>query len=95
MLKKFAPIFILCLLAVPLLSQWHMAEHGFDTHEHNGKICDIYLQGKYQQHADDIVPAALAESFTYITISYIIIEQPHTVSVSRNAALARAPPYFS
>ncbi len=95
MTRKLSFILIFSLLAVQLLSPVHMARHGFDKHEHNGKLCDIYLHSKHQQHSDDATPAALAESITYIAISYSFISQTPVVSTIRETALARAPPVLS
>lgn len=95
MYKKLSLILIFSLLSVQFLSPLHMAEHGFDKHEHNGQLCDIYLHGKYQQHADDTAPATVAESITYAIISYATAEQLLAVSAFKKATLARAPPTLS
>ena len=44
-------------LAAQILSLLHMAEHGFEKHEHDGQICGVYLHSEHTKNADAAKPA--------------------------------------
>lgn len=95
MLKKLSFILIFSLLAVQTLSPLHMAQHGFDKHEHNGKLCDIYFHSKHQQYTDDVTPPVVAKLISYTSVSYLFVSYAAPALLIGKAALARAPPVLS
>ncbi len=47
--RKLGLLIAVLLIAVQTFTVWHMAEHAFCKHSHNGKPCEIgdfYAQGK-------------------------------------------------
>ena len=87
----FSLLLILGLLSTQIWTTVHAAEHGSDVHEHNGKVCQIYLQ---RDHEDYDVPQSLA------TLSHRYDVTPKVTPVVTNwiarhahrRAAPRAPP---
>ena len=94
MQKKFALFIIISFLSVQMVSVFHMAEHAFEEHEHNGQTCEIYLQAK-QDNTADIPKAVKAPEMTELGSDVqsfhiaIIVDNTHKTSIPR------APPFSS
>lgn len=93
MLKKLGILFAIVFLSVRLLSTLHMAEYGFAEHEHDGRLCDIYLLCKHNQ------TAAAPVSQLSVETAFILLVLPQATAILRaperhRASEPRAPPPF-
>ena len=77
-----------------MLSFLHMAEHGFEEHEHNNQICDIYLHCEHTKYSAPSAAIAL-QIPEYFTFTIALPELQFVRSQSYSIASARAPPLFS
>ena len=80
-------------LSVQMLSLLHVAKYKFEKHEHNGKICDVYLYGKQGNSAD--IPSSI--SIQERTIIEVRLQSFISVRLSKSVfkgAAPRAPPAF-
>lgn len=94
MKRKLSLFLIVSFLGMQVLSFLHMAEYGFDEHEHNGRVCDVYLQCEHTKYGTPSVAIAVQtpEYFTFTLTSTDIL----FVRVqSYGKASPRAPPLFS
>lgn len=92
-IKKLA-LFILCFVVMQTLAFSHMAEHGFEGHEHDGKECELnyfYDAGKSLDKTDEV----LIESPKLALETNDIIYNSLTVFSSYRISSPREPPYFS
>lgn len=89
--KKLGLVLVVVFLSVQMLSLLHMAEHNFEKHEHNGKICSIFLYGEQTKSADTATPLVLSEQiFTEAKIQSFV-----SIFLSKalyKGATPRAPP---
>lgn len=90
--KKHLSILLLAsFLSVQLFSLWHLGEHAFESHEHNGQICSVYLHSKA---ADDLSVPTL--HITPLPLRYADAPAHRTPSFHPSATPnyhhARAPP---
>ncbi len=76
--KKFSLLIAIVFLTVQMLSILHMAEHGFSTHKHHGKTCDIATFCEHNQisSADNSIELPVVNFYVIknISISSIISE---------------------
>jgi hypothetical protein len=91
MKRKFALFTVISFLSVQMLSLLHMAEYEFEKHEHDGKMCDIYLHGKQANSA--VIPSiASLQELTFVEVrlqSFISVRLSKSVL---KGAPPRAPP---
>lgn len=81
-------------LVAQMLSLWHMAEHSFEPHDHDGVVCDIYLLCEHTKFADTTAPVTLPEqSFTKFKTRSCSPSPFRTALFT--GCFARAPPVFS
>ncbi len=93
--RKLGLFLIASFLSMQMFSFLHMAEHGFEEHEHEeGQTCEIYLFSEHAKYAGPTT-AAIAESIDYITFRIVLPEQAALVSATHNLSFPRAPPHFS
>ncbi|MFL0810100.1 MAG: hypothetical protein K6L76_06775 [Agarilytica sp.] len=85
---------IACFVLTQALSFGHMAEHDFASHEHDGKICSVYLLSKTSD-ASAAEFAALAPVFTLFQAQPAILEQAVYPRNSYTLFSSRAPPTYS
>ena len=92
--RKLGLFLIVSFLGMQMLSCLHMVEHGFEKHEHNGHICQIYL---HCEHAKYSTPGAAITLQTpeYFTFAITFPEFIFVSSESYGLAFPRAPPLFS
>lgn len=95
MTKKLSFILIFSLLAVQMFSTLHMAEHGFEEHEHQGHVCDVYLYSQHQQQADHIPLPLITEQIEYVSFTYFSFIRSNLISYEESTVNSRAPPVFS
>ena len=92
--KTLSLLLIISFLGVQMLSHLHMAEHGFEKHEHDGHICDIYLHAEHTQYHTP--GAATVLHVPEYAATAVTITGPHVVHSERyGVASPRAPPHFS
>lgn len=93
MQKKTGLFLIVAFLAVQMLSLLHMAEHGFEQHEHDDVMCDVYMYHQ-QAGAADIPHAVILPERVIIEArvqSYVSVLQQKSLF---RTAVPRAPPLF-
>ena len=92
--RRLGAFLIVSFLCMQMLSFLHMAEFGFEKHEHSGHVCQIYLHcehTKYRPHNASIVLQAPKYVLFTITLSELLFLR----SQSYGAASPRSPPLFS
>lgn len=92
--RKISLLFIASFFCVQLLSAMHVAEFGFDEHEHDGHVCDLYHYAKHIKYADTAsdISVEMPVGLSFPLIFYVDTYQgSHPVGLP----LARAPPLFS
>lgn len=93
MQKRLIFLLLYCFIIVQSLAAMHLAEHGFESHEHHGKICDIFLHGeaaKYSAISDATELATPVSQGSALTFAHYKapIFVPYLISHPR------APPVF-
>ena len=92
--KKFSIFLILSFLSLQTFSFLHQAEFGFEEHEHDKNVCEIYLNCK--QSKDNISNAALSlQELKYFTFAYVLERNFLIYSKKYRLISTRAPPQFS
>ncbi len=61
MKRSACSLLIATFLAVQIVSLLHVAQFNFETHQHNGQACAIYIHEKDSGSADVPLPPALRE----------------------------------
>lgn len=92
--RKLGLFLIISFLGMQVLTNLHMAEYGFEKHEHNGHVCQIYLHCEHTKYSTPGAAITLQtpEYFTFaITLPEFILVR----SESYGVASPRAPPLFS
>lgn len=92
--KKFSLFLVVCFLSVQVFSLFHMAEHGFKEHKHNGHVCGIYLYGE-QAKSTDLSAAPVLSGPSYIFFEFSVQKEPDVHSIDSITASERAPPTLS
>jgi hypothetical protein len=92
--RKLSLFLIVSFLSVQMFSTLHMAGHGFEKHEHNGQVCNVYLHCEHSKLGAPPAAAVLPmpEHFTF---TVLLPKLPLIGLVSYDTSLARAPPLFS
>ncbi len=95
MYKKSSLVLIFSLVVVQAFSMLHMAEHGFEKHEHQGQICDIYLYHQYQQQLDNNFWILVLQEQGYV--AFICQQQVNSFIAFYQISMTqpRAPPILS
>lgn len=91
MRRNFALFIIVAFLSVQTYSLLHMASYKFEKHEHDGKICSIYLYGSQANSADIPSPITVQE----LTLIEVRLQSFISVRLSKSVfkgAAPRAPP---
>ena len=93
MKKRSGLLLSAVFLSVQILSILHLAQYGFEQHQHNGHLCEIFIHNEKTQHAD--VPLPLLLTFLPVLEARL----PHFASVILSkriykGALSRAPPAY-
>ena len=86
MYKKLVSFIIFSFLSLQTFSFFHLAEFGFEEHEHDDEVCEIYLY--CEQSKDNISKSEILsqnhEYFTFIIVIFcstfvlFFYEQEHT-----------------
>ena len=71
----------------------HVTKYGFEKHEHNGQVCDIYLSGDHNK----LLNSNPAKLITTNLLTFKITLPQETLLFSGKVQIfeARAPPFFS
>ena len=92
--KKLSIFLILSFLSLQTSSFLHQAEFGFEEHEHDKNVCEIYLNCK--QSKDNMSNAVLSlQGLKYFTFVFVLERNFLTYSKIYRAISTRAPPQFS
>ena len=75
-------------------SFWHQAEFGFEEHEHDEDVCEIYLYCE-QTKDNNSDPAKSLEGFEHFTFAFVLQKNFLTYSKKYKVISTRAPPQFS
>lgn len=92
--KKLVLFLIFSFLGMQVLTNLHMAEYGFEKHEHNGHVCQIYLHCEHTKYSTPGAAITL-QTPEYFTFAIILPEFIFVSSESYGVASPRAPPLFS
>ena len=92
--KKLVIFLILSFLSLQNFSFLHLAEFGFEEHEHDEDVCEIYLY--CEQSKDKMSNAAISmEGPEYFTFAFVLQRNFVIYSKKYRATSTRAPPQFS
>ena len=92
--KKLTIFLILSFLSLQTFSFWHQAEFGFEEHEHDEDVCEIYLY--CEQSKDNMSNAALSlQGLKYFTFVFVLERNFLTYLKIYRAISTRSPPKFS
>ena len=92
--KKLTIFLILSFLSLQTFSFWHQAKFGFEEHEHDKDVCEIYLY--CEQSKDNISDATISlQGLEYFTFAFVLQRNFLTYSKKYRLASTRAPPQFS
>ena len=92
--KKLIFFLILSFLSLQTFSFWHQAKFGFEKHEHDKDVCEIYLY--CEQSKDNISNAAISsQGLEYFTFAFVLQRNFLTYSKKYRVISTRAPPQFS
>lgn len=92
--RKLSLFLAISFFTVQMLATLHMAEHGFEKHEHNGQTCDVYLHCEHTKYSSpsEGIAVQLPEYFAFtIALPELTFVRSKTYVV----ASPRAPPLFS
>ncbi len=93
-MKRNLNIFLITLFfAAQVLSLLHMAEHGFEEHEHDGQTCEVYLHSEQTKNADKAKPVIL-QTMMFTEIGPPIISPVLISKDTFNGVSTRGPPTF-
>jgi len=92
--RKLGIFLIISFLGMQMFSTLHMAEHGFDEHEHNGHVCQIYLHCEHSKYSTSGAAITL-QTPEYFIFTITLPELLFVRSQSYGVASPRAPPLFS
>lgn len=92
--KKLSLFFVVSFFTVQMFSFLHMTDHGFEKHEHDNEVCQIYLYCEHTKYAapDEVARLQLPQDFTS---TIIFPELPFIGLKIYKTGLPRAPPRFS
>src|SRR5262249_28327088 len=91
MKKRFGIFLAVLFLAVQTASIWHMAEHGFAEHTHNGHTCEIFLYCDHGKVAS--APAAdVAADTLFVALTPLPFAVPMLSEERHYSSVPRAPP---
>ena len=95
MTRKLSLLLIAIFLSVQTFSLLHMAEHGFESHKHHGRTCDIYFACEHQKSSN--VPPAISVPMNVAFIILTLVGFSQTIRPQRRnySGEPRAPPVFS
>ena len=94
MYKKLVLFLILSFLSLQTFSFLHQADFGFEEHEHEEDVCEIYLY--CEQSKDNISNAAIPmQGLEYFTFAFVLQKNFLTYSKKYRVISTRAPPQFS
>jgi hypothetical protein len=94
MIKKFSYALIAVFLAIQIFSAMHMAEHGFQKHDHNGHLCSIFTYSE-QSHSTNL-PTLFALNLPVSDIVAQPVNAPLLIrDVQEGNTWPRAPPASS
>ena len=94
MYKKLVLFLILSFLSLQTFSFLHLAKFGFEEHEHDKNVCEIYLY--CEQSKDNMSNVAISlQGLEYFTFAFVLQRNFLTYSKKYRVISARAPPQFS
>ena len=92
--KKLILFLILSFLSLQTFSFLHHAEFGFEEHEHDADVCEIYLY--CEQSKDNISNATISlQGNEYFNFVFVLQRNFLTYSKKYKVISTRAPPQFS
>ena len=92
--KKLVIFLILSFLSLQNFSFLHLAEFGFEEHEHDEDVCEIYLY--CEQSKDNISNALISlQEHKYFIFAIVLERNFLTYSKKYKVISTRAPPQFS
>ena len=93
-MKKLLVILILSFLSLQTFSFFHQAEFGFEEHEHDGDVCEIYLY--CEQSKDNVSNAAISlQGLGYFAFAFVLQKNFLIYSKKYRLVSTRAPPQLS
>ena len=93
--KKLFIFLILSFLSLQTFSFLHQAEFGFEEHEHDKNVCEIYLNCK-QSKDNNMSNAVLSlQGLKYFTFVFVLERNFLTYLKIYRAISTRSPPQFS
>jgi hypothetical protein len=92
MSKKLTLGLLLLFLCVQAFSLWHMAEHGFEKHQHHGQTCDIYAFCHHQGNTGDLPVALIVLSFGTLLLVFGVLSFSVENKRYHHFSDPRAPP---
>lgn len=96
MKKQFSIILAVIFFAVQMGSFAHMAEHGFEHHEHDGHQCQIGFNFQASQSFDAIIAEITVIRNLHIEeITLSFADDMQRVNELSSDKQARAPPFIS
>tara|TARA_B100000029_G_scaffold411047_1_gene413235 strand:+ start:16401 stop:16685 length:285 start_codon:yes stop_codon:yes gene_type:complete len=94
MYKKLVSFIIFSFLSLQTFSFFHLAEFGFEEHEHDDEVCEIYLY--CEQSKDNISKSEiLSQNHEYFTFKFVSKKDFLIFLKKYKLILTRAPPQFS
>ena len=94
MVRKLGLFIAVVLVVVQTLSVWHMAEHAFCKHDHNGRPCDIAFAFDKGKTLGSSVEQPTPQ-VTFFIISNIPSNDSIVEAAVYNTSLPRAPPVMT
>jgi len=92
--KKLILFLILSFLSLQTFSFLHQAEFGFEEHEHDDDVCEIYLY--YEQSKDNMSKAKVSlQGLEFFTFAFFLQRNFLIYSKKYRLISTRAPPQFS
>jgi hypothetical protein len=92
--KNFSSLFIITVfLSMQALSLLHATEYGFEKHEHNGKICDIFLSADHNKLLGSVSAKLIAPNL--LTFKITLLKKELSFLYKSHSFDSRAPPLFS
>lgn len=93
--KKLGFILILAFLSAQVFALWHMASYGFEKHQHNNHVCEIYLL--CEQNKTSYIPAGVVIPACLSFVILAVVFVSHKIAEDRlsYSIEPRAPPVVS
>ena len=92
--KKLILFLILSFLSLQTFSFLHQADFGFEEHEHEEDVCEIYLYCE-QTKDNNYNPVKILQEFEHFVFAFVLHRNFVFYSKKHILISTRAPPQFS